>query len=612
MSTGAPSSAGRAAPPAANTPAEDAALASRVEVIGDPGSPADIRVHLPSRSLTMLGEGGAHRELDALRPLFAAAGTGGAHTPSAPAPSGPDGLPVLLGCGMGHALRALLARLPGPLAVVEKETDIQRASGVLAALTPEQRERILLVDDADPAKALNRLSRWQAQQQGKRFLPIALPFYLRLDRAYYGYLREQLTASEQFDFWRRAVQPRFRGPTPRVLLLASKYFLIGEIIGACQALGIDYHLLQLEDDTLAQADFVQQLLHAVLTFRPDCCITLNHMGVDVEGVLMDLLARLQLPLASWFVDNPHLIIHLYSRCVSPWTALFTWDADNVDSLRAAGFRHVSYLPLGTDPRRFSPHAGQAPAAWRSEVSFVGNSMIHKVGARLKKGRFPRPLLLAFYRCAAAFMQSDTRSVADFLRKERPEVYAHYAALPDNEARLAYETAITWQATRLYRNGCVRELLPFSPLIVGDSGWNIEFRHDARKPRLLPPITYYTDLPRFYPCSTINFNCTSKQMKGAVNQRIFDVPASGAFVLTDWRPQMEALFDPGEMACYHDKEEIPHLVRHYLSHPREREAVADAGRRRVLRCHTWAHRLKDMLDEMRRIYATPAVDAPRTC
>lgn len=605
MSEGAHSSAaGRAAPPDTEPPKQDTALALRVEVIGDPERPTDLRVLLPSRSLTMLGEGGAQRELDALRSLFAAAGP-------APTPSGPDGLPVLLGCGLGHALRALLARLPGPVAVVEKETAIQQASRVLASLPPDQRERVLLVDDADPAQALNRLSRWQAGQQGKRFLPLVLPFYLRLDRAYYGYLREQLTASEQFDFWSRAVQPRFRGPTPRVLLLASKYFLIGEIIGACQALDIPHHLLQIEDESLAQADFVQQLLHAVLTFRPDCCITLNHMGVDVEGVLMDLLARLQLPLASWFVDNPHLIIHLYSRCVSPWTALFTWDADNVDSLRAAGFRHVSYLPLGTDPQRFSPQAGPAPAAWRSEVSFVGNSMIHKVGARLKKGRFPRPLLLAFHRCAAAFMQSDIRSVADFLRDEQPDVYAHYAALPDNEARLAFETALTWQATRLYRNGCVRELLPFSPLIVGDDGWHIEFRHDARKPRLLPPITYYTDLPRFYPCSTINFNCTSKQMKGAVNQRIFDAPATGAFVLTDWRPQMEALFEPGEMACYHDKEEIPQLVRHYLGHPREREAVAAAARRRVLRCHTWAHRLKDMLDEMRRIYATPTVAAPRT-
>ena len=148
------------------------------------------------------------------------------------------------------------------------------------------------------------------------------------------------------------------------------------------------------------------------------------------------------------------------------------------------------------------------------------------------------------------------------------------------------------------------------LIVGDDGWKIEFRHDKLQPRYHGIINYYDELPRFYAHSAINFNCTSKQMKGAVNQRIFDAPATGAFVLTDWRPQMDALFEPHEIACYHDKEEIPELVRHYLAHPAERQAVARAGRERVLRCHTWAHRLKEMLDEMRRIYATPAAAAPR--
>ena len=67
------------------------------------------------------------------------------------------------------------------------------------------------------------------------------------------------------------------------------------------------------------------------------------------------------------------------------------------------------------------------------------------------------------------MDSEQRSVADFLRLSFPEVHARYEALPDNEARLAYETAITWQATRLYRNGCVRRLLPLLPPDRGATG-----------------------------------------------------------------------------------------------------------------------------------------------
>ncbi|WP_300881627.1 glycosyltransferase [uncultured Desulfovibrio sp.] len=556
---------------------------------GDP--PADVLAHVAGRSFAMLGPGGPEREKAVVRAV--------------PPEQRRNALPVLLGAGLGHALRLLLEEEPGPVAVVEKERALRELTGVLDALPESSRRRVHLVEAQDAHTALTELTHWQSRHGGKRLLPLPLPFYLRLDRAYYGELREKLAASARFDFWNRAVQPRFRDAAPRVLLLTSKYFLMGELEGACRKLGIAYKLVTLGNDALACEDFIQQLLEAVLSFRPDCCITLNHMGVDVEGVLMELLARLQLPLASWFVDNPHLIIHLYTRCVSPWTALFTWDADNIDSLRQTGFEHVFYLPLGTDTERFSPRRAAAPDAWKADISFVGNSMLYKVGGRLKNGRFPRELLLPFRKIATAFMNSEQRSVADFLRRSFPDVYASYAALPDNEARLAYETAITWQATRLYRNGCVRRLLPFHPLIVGDRGWRVEFRHEPRQPRYLDALSYYAELPAFYGHSAINFNCTSKQMKGAVNQRVFDVPAAGAFVLTDWRPQMEQLFEPEEMACYHDPEEIPDLTRYYLAHPLERRKMAAAGRRRVLACHTWEHRLQVLLEQMRSIYGTPA-------
>ena len=205
--------------------------------------------------------------------------------------------------------------------------------------------------------------------------------------------------------------------------------------------------------------------------------------------------------------------------------------------------------------------------------------------------------------AAAFAESEERGVADFLAESWPEVHKDYLALEDNERKLAYETAITWQATRLYRNGCVRRLLPFHPLIVGDDGWKAEFRHDSPQPRYHGELSYYNDLPAFYPQSGINFNCTSKQMKGAVNQRVFDVPACGAFTLTDWRPQIANLFEEDEIACYRDPDEIPELVAHYLAHPNERATIATKARRRVLASHKWEDRLRSIVAETRAIYGS---------
>jgi spore maturation protein CgeB len=59
-----------------------------------------------------------------------------------------------------------------------------------------------------------------------------------------------------------------------------------------------------------------------------------------------------------------------------------------------------------------------------------------------------------------------------------------------------------------------------------------------------------------------------------------------------------------MVCYHEPEQAPELARHYLSHARSRREIAQAGRRRVLACHTWEHRLAEMLEKMRQVYGTP--------
>lgn len=546
------------------------------------GEAADITAHIGNRSIDMLGVAGAEREEAAVGDLSGR-------------------LPVLLGLGMGHALRKTLATAKGPVAVVEKFAEVENLSPALAGLSPEDLTRIHFVREQNAQEALARLTHWQDEHGGLPLASVALPFYQRIDRAFFGELKQFLSASANFDFWTKARAPRFVNDKPRLLLLTSKYFLMGELERACQKLDLPYKLVVVGDGEVGRADFTSDFLRAVLEFKPDFCLTLNHMGVDVEGVLMDLLARLELPLASWFVDNPHLIVHQYEKCVSPWAALFSYDEDTVPSLEKAGFSYVRYLPLGTDVERFRPNSAPAPRSWKAEISFVGNSMIEKVGARLKKGQFPRELLLKFKKAAEIYEKSPIRSVTACLKEEAPEIYALYETLTGNEKRLAFETAVTWQATRLYRNGLVRRILPYNPLIVGDAGWLAEFRTQRDSFRFLNTISYYTQLPQFYQHSNINFNCTSKQMKGAVNQRIFDVPATGSFVLTDWRPQMETLFDPDEMACYHSPEEISDLVERFINNPEERKKMAAKARKRVLSEHKWEDRLQNLASAMRDIY-----------
>ncbi|MBC7356300.1 MAG: glycosyltransferase [Desulfomicrobiaceae bacterium] len=492
---------------------------------------------------------------------------------------------VFLGAGLGAGVAAAL-RMGLPVAVVDKEAGLAEALGIRLP------HEVLWCRHADLEAVLAALTRWQMALGGPPLVPIVHPLYARLDPVFYRTLAEQLAASRNTRFWQRARAPRLAGDTPRILLVASAYFLHGELLSACTRLGYAVRAVELPSQEVGRQEFVEAILQAVVEFRPHFALTVNHLGVDREGVLTDLLARLELPLASWFVDDPHLIIGLYHSAVSPWVALFTWDADTVESLRAMGFVHVRYLPLGTDPTRFVPQ-GTA----RLDVAFVGNSMVHKT--RTRQGILPRELASCIPQVAEGFAQSSLRTVRAYVAAHHPDILAHMEAL-STESQLALETAITWHATRDWRHACVRELLPFHPHIVGDSGWRRLL--PARGWHYHPEMSYYSELPQWYPQVRVNFNCTSLQMKGAVNQRVFDVPACGAFLLTDYRRQMEDLFALGrEVVCYSDPEEIDDLVRYYLSHDIPRQAVIQAARKRVLLEHTYDARLATLVAAMRQWY-----------
>lgn len=391
--------------------------------------------------------------------------------------------------------------------------------------------------------------------------------------------------------------PRFQTSKPRILLLTSQFFLLGEIRAACERLGVEHVLLDLQTKEMGLDDFVRTILGALTTFRPDFVLTVNHLGVDREGVLLQILEALDLPLASWFVDNPHLILPAYSRTHADKTLLFSWDADNLESLQAMGYPNTEWLPLGADPHRFTPGAAGRPD-WDADVSFVGNSMVAKVLGRYQAADPGDALSAKLHEIAAAFGPSEERSAARFLFAQYPELGRAFMDLNSPARMLAFETLITWQSTLDYRLSCVKKLLPFGPLIVGDKGWN-DLLAEEENWRLHPEVAYYDELPGLYPRSKVNFNCTSLQMKGAVNQRVFDVPACGAFLITDHRRQMDQLFEPGsEVVAYTDPDEIPELVERWLDDPEGRKKVAEAARKRVLAEHTYDHRMEALMRTMR--------------
>lgn len=82
---------------------------------------------------------------------------------------------------------------------------------------------------------------------------------------------------------------------------------------------------------------------------------------------------------------------------------------------------------------------------------------------------------------------------------------------------------------------------------------------------------------------------------ALKMRDFDGPMSGSLYLTTGNPDLLALYDVGsEIITYRNVRECVELAKYYVRHDVEREAIADAGRRRAEREHTWQRRFECVL------------------
>ncbi len=83
---------------------------------------------------------------------------------------------------------------------------------------------------------------------------------------------------------------------------------------------------------------------------------------------------------------------------------------------------------------------------------------------------------------------------------------------------------------------------------------------------------------------------------AGNIRLFEATGSGALLITDWKKNLQEMFEAGtEILAYRSADECRDLVEYYLSHDAERQAIAGAGQRRTLREHTYYQRMQELVD-----------------
>jgi 2-polyprenyl-3-methyl-5-hydroxy-6-metoxy-1,4-benzoquinol methylase len=118
--------------------------------------------------------------------------------------------------------------------------------------------------------------------------------------------------------------------------------------------------------------------------------------------------------------------------------------------------------------------------------------------------------------------------------------------------------------------------------------------------------FLEEMARTFSRSKIVFN---RAIQSDLNMRVFEAMATGSLLVTDEAPGsgLTDLFEDGKhLVLYRSEAELYERVAHYLRNDLEREGIAAAGRKEVLRRHTYEHRAREMIEVIEPLLARPSL------
>jgi len=87
---------------------------------------------------------------------------------------------------------------------------------------------------------------------------------------------------------------------------------------------------------------------------------------------------------------------------------------------------------------------------------------------------------------------------------------------------------------------------------------------------------------------------------ANNMRLFEATGCGTLLITDYKDNLDELFEIGkEIVAFRSNEEAIALTKYYITHPEEAIEIAKAGQKRTLSDHTYEKRMKKTAEILER-------------
>lgn len=284
--------------------------------------------------------------------------------------------------------------------------------------------------------------------------------------------------------------------------------------------------------------------------------------------------------------------------------------------RTFGFRSVDvarHSPWGNHNFR-QLQLEKAVADFRPDVLLVirGNSFDAEVIRRLKESYNIRHTV--------GWWVKDPRTSGEMLEDSR--IYDHYFCIHrfgyEEKDNIHYLPALgvdralyrPLSPEKIYRHEVVfvggwsprrqemMDALSDLPVEIYGPGWrkrrnwfNPELRKKVKANRI-----WNEELVALYNHARIVLNISSwDPTRTGLNLRVFDVPATGAFLLTDYSAELAQHFKVGEeLDAFSTPQELREKIIHYLSHDQERETIAHTGYEKVLGFESYTDKMRSLV------------------
>lgn len=128
--------------------------------------------------------------------------------------------------------------------------------------------------------------------------------------------------------------------------------------------------------------------------------------------------------------------------------------------------------------------------------------------------------------------------------------------------------------------------------------NLALRIRDNFPKSFVGERYFDEMAVAYSASRVVLNAS---IRNDVNMRVFEALACGSMLLTNELPAngLPELFSDGQhLVTYRNHDDMMEKIAYYASHDSERELIAEAGRTAVLSGHTYYHRMRELLNQIR--------------